>query len=231
MRLSIIIPVYNEKDTIVDLVKDVLAVQLPFEIEKEILIVDDGSDDGTGEILKNLEKNNMIRIFFEEENRGKAEAVKIGLQKARGDILLIQDADLEYSPEHYPALLKPILSGQTTVVYGSRFKGNIQNMTWINRMANCFSNWTMNILFKTKLSDIQTCFKVFKKEVIEGMVFTAKNFSFDTEITIKIIKRGYTIIEVPIEYVARKKSEGKKIKWGHAIENYYNLIKFRFLDK
>jgi glycosyltransferase involved in cell wall biosynthesis len=228
MKLSIIIPVYNEKATILKVIQQVESVLLPEGISKEIIIVDDGSTDGTSDIIRGLENRTLLRIFYRDKNSGKGAAVKLGLKEATGDILLIQDADLEYSPHHYPALLQPLLSNQADIVYGSRFLGSIKQMTVINRLANQLANFTTWMLFGTRITDINTCFKMFKKDVLTGMDFSAERFGLDTEITAKVLNRGYRIHEVPIEYCARKDREGKKMTWGQALELYYILIKYRF---
>jgi len=232
MKLSVIIPVYNEKETILSLIEQVKAVQLPQKLQKEIVVINDGSNDGTAEILDQIQMTNQaeIKIIHQKENRGKTLAVKIGLQIASGDILIIQDADLEYSPECYPDLLMPILNNEASIVYGSRFKGHIKNMAFINRMANNISNFTVNLLYKAQLTDICTCYKVFKKEVLKDIIIESKNFSFCAEITAKVLKKGHTIVEIPIEYVARKRKEGKKINWSTALEMYFVLIKLRFFS-
>lgn len=227
MKLSVIIPVYNEEKTILSIVENVASVQLPSHITKEILIINDGSTDGTKEKLKELAPHPSIRILSHVKNSGKASAVKHGIEESTGDIIIIQDADMEYSPAYYPDLLEPILSNKASIVYGSRFKGNIKNMTLINRLANNISNITVNILYNSSVSDIHTCLKAFTKETIKDIKLTAKNFSFDTEITAKFLNKGHKIYEVPISYVAR--SQGKKINWITAIEAYYILIKCKFL--
>jgi glycosyltransferase involved in cell wall biosynthesis len=149
------------------------------------------------------------------------------MEVATGDIVLIQDADLEYSPDDFPILLEPIIKGQATVVYGSRFKGSTQGMTMVNRMANIFSNLTFNLLYATRLTDINTCYKVFKKDVLNGIKIVSTNFTFETEITAKLLHRGVKIIEVPIRYDARSHRQGKKIRWGTAIQMYWGMVKYR----
>jgi len=227
MKLSIIIPVYNEFATILSIIDKVLSVQLQEGITKEVIVIDDGSTDGTTKKLKEMPITPNLEVFYQQENKGKTSAVKWGIEKATGDIVLIQDADLEYSPDHYPALLEPILNNESVVVYGSRFKGTIQGMTLINRWANIISRETMNLLFGSQLTDLHTCFKVFPKNLLDSVTIASKDFSFDTEVTAKLLKRGHQILDVPIDYVARKRSEGKKITWVKALKTYFTLLKCR----
>ena len=230
MKLSIIVPVYNEERTVLAILKNIEAVSLPHNITKEIIVIDDGSTDTTKEKLKEL-TNPSIKIFSHPNNQGKTAAVKLGIEKSTGDIILIQDADLEYSPTSYPELLEPILNNKASVVYGSRFQGNIENMELINRLANRISNITVNFLYHTRLTDIHTCFKVFKKEVIKNIKIESRHFSFDAEITAKLLNKGYNIIEVPIPYTARSRKSGKKINWFTATEGYFVLLKCRLFRK
>ncbi len=228
MKLSIIIPVYNEVKTILEVLKRVQEVKLPGGITKEILVIDDGSTDGTKEILEQIPPDPAIRIFFQKQNQGKTAAVKIGIAQATGDFIVIQDADLEYDPKFYPILLDPILKQKADVVYGSRFKGRREGMTFINWLANKISNFTMNSLFHSHLTDFHSGFKLFKRDILKNIKITSKNFTFDTEITARLLDQGYLIYEVPIEYSARTREEGKKITWGSALETYFFLLKFKF---
>ncbi len=228
MTLSIIIPIYNEERTIEALLEKVRSVPLPENITREIIVVNDGSADNTANVLEKYSRDPLIKVFHKNQNEGKTSAVIVGIKNATGDIILIQDADLEYDPDDYPALIKPIISKEASVVYGSRFKGSIKGMTLINRAANILSNITFNLLFATHLSDMNTCYKVFRKEVIEDIRITSKNFGFDSEITAKVVQKGYHIHEVPINYAARSKKEGKKINWGTACQLYWGIIKHRF---
>ena len=227
MNLSVIIPIYNEERTIGQIIEKVLAVRLPEGVEKEIILVDDCSTDRTPELLIPYKKLPHVRCFRHETNRGKTAALKTGFQNATGDIYLIQDADLEYSPEHYPALLAPILRGETAIVYGSRFKGNIRNIHWTNKYANVFSNFMFNRLYGTRLTDINTCFKVFRKEMLDGLSITSEYFTFETEMTAKWVNRKRTILEVPIAYTARTRQEGKKISWSKALNMFWGIFRFR----
>jgi len=228
MILSIIVPVYNEKNTILELIDKVLLAQLPTGLSKEIIIVNDGSSDGTKEKLDQIKPSPEIKIYHSPKNLGKTHAVTFGLQQSTGDIIIIQDADLEYSPRYYSYLIEPILNKKTQIVYGSRFIGRIKKMALINRMANCISNFTINLLFGTKITDFHTCYKMFTRDALKNISITSQNFSFDTEITAKFLKNGFSIMELPIEYTARSRKEGKKINWHLALETYGVLFKVRF---
>lgn len=227
MKLSVLIPVFNEIYTIEEIIQRVLAQDLA----DEILLVDDGSTDGSREILENLNGNGPIRVIFHEKNQGKGAAVRTGLDHARGDIILIQDADLEYDPRDYPALLKPLDEGITDVVYGSRFLGGPRRtaMFW-HMVANKLLTLFTNILYDTILSDMETGYKVFRREVITDMPLHAKRFEFEPEFTAKILKRKYRIYEVPISFNPRDYDEGKKIGIKDAFEAIWALLKYRFVD-
>ena len=230
MKLSIIIPVYNEEATIAPLLDKVKAVALPDGLSREIIVVNDGSSDNTAQVLQDFKKDSFIKILV-QNNTGKTAALMHGLSKATGDILLIQDADLEYDPNQYPLLLDPILKKETRVVYGSRFLGTIKGMAPINRFANRLSNWTFSLLWGVRITDINTCYKVFTREAIEGIAITSRNFAFETELTVKLIKKNETIKEVPIHYQARSRQAGKKINWRTALEMYWPILKYRFSGK
>jgi glycosyltransferase involved in cell wall biosynthesis len=220
MKLSIIIPVYNEESTIEEIISKVQAVSLPGGLSKEIVIVNDGSKDKTGDILNRFRAHAGMTIVH-QSNQGKTGALLTGF-------MLIQDADLEYDPHQYPDLLAPILSGETQIVYGSRFLGTIKAMEPVNRWANKISNLTVNVLFGAKMTDINTCYKVFMRQAFEGITIKGKNFDLDTELTVKFLRKGHTIKEVPISYVARSRAEGKKIKWTTALAMFCSIIKYRF---
>lgn len=228
MKLSIIVPIYNEINTINQIVDNIVQVELPNNISKEILLIDDGSSDGTVTELKKFIGKPPFNVILLDKNKGKTEAVKCGISNATGDYILIQDADLEYLPNQYPKLLKPLIEDQCDVVYGSRFKGTIKNMLLINRIANILSNITFNILFLSCLSDINTCFKLFKREIFNKIKIESEDFQFETEISAKLLKNGYRIMEVPIDYQARNKQQGKKINFLRALKMYYGIFKFRF---
>jgi glycosyltransferase involved in cell wall biosynthesis len=227
MKLSVIIPVYNEVESIREIVRRVQKVRLA----NEIVIVDDGSTDGTRDLLAELDGRRSVRVIFHEKNQGKGSAVRTGISNARGDVLLIQDADLEYDPQDYPSLLKPITEGVADVVYGSRFLGGPRRVTMFWHMiANQLLTLTTNILYDTILSDMETGYKVFRREVLNGITLRAKRFDFEPEFTAKMLKRHLRIFEVPITFNPRDYSEGKKIKLKDAFEAVWTLIKYRFVD-
>ena len=227
MKLSIIIPVFNEHKSIKELIGRVQATKLA----NEIIIVDDCSSDGTRKILPELDGKNGIRVILHNKNRGKGAAIRTGLEAVRGDIILIQDADLEYDPRDYPALLKPIQEGIADVVYGSRFLGGPRRATMFWHMiANKLLTFATNILFNTILTDMETGYKVFRREVTEGLSLRANRFDFEPEFTAKILKRRYRIFEVPISFNPRDYSEGKKIKLKDAFAAIWALLKFRLID-
>lgn len=227
MNISIIIPVFNEVNTLKEIIKRVKATQVP----SEIILVDDGSTDGTREILEELKKQKMITVIYHDRNQGKGAAVRTGLSRAVGDVILIQDADLEYDPRDYPALLKPIKEGVADVVYGSRFLGGARRSTMFWHMvANKMLTLMTNILYNTILTDMETGYKVFRKEVISGMTLHANKFEFEPEFTAKILKRKARIFEVPITFNPRDYDEGKKIGLKDAFEAVWALLKYRFVD-
>jgi glycosyltransferase involved in cell wall biosynthesis len=228
LKLSVIIPCFNEIATIETIVKAVEAVNRA----SEIIIVDDGSTDGTRDILKDkLASDPLVRIVYHDHNQGKGAAVRTGFAAATGDIFLIQDADLEYDPREYPALLQPIEEGRAMVVYGSRFLGGPRKtMFFWNMIANRSLTLLTNVLYNTILSDMETCYKVFRAEVVRGIKLRSKRFEFEPEITSKVLKRGYRIYEVPISYNGREWNEGKKIKWTDGPIAAWTLIRYRFTD-
>ncbi|MEK6947272.1 MAG: glycosyltransferase family 2 protein [Nanoarchaeota archaeon] len=230
-KLSVIIPVYNEEKTIKIIIEKVKKVKLK-GISKEIIIVDNFSEDGTRSILKNL-NDDSLKIFYHGENMGKGTSIKTGLKNSTGRIILIQDADLEYDPEDYGKLLKPIMENKVKVVYGSRIsttKNNPKSMHKFYYIGNLFLTSMTNLLYGAKITDMATGYKVFKKEVVEDIKLRASGFEFDTEITAKILKKGYKIHEVPIHFVGRSFREGKKITWIDGIKSAYYLLKYRFTD-
>jgi glycosyltransferase involved in cell wall biosynthesis len=227
MKLSVVIPVFNEVGNIEEILKRVKATKLA----SEIVIVDDGSQDGTPTLLKKLDGKSGVRVILHQKNQGKGAAVCTGLQAAKGDVILIQDADLEYSPHDYPALLQPIKDGIADVVYGSRFLGGPRRavMFW-HMIANQLLTFMTNILYDTILSDMETGYKVFRRKVIEGMTLHARRFDFEPEFTAKVLKRHYRIYEIPITFNPRDYSEGKKIKLQDAFVAVWTLLKYRFMD-
>ncbi|HEX3050587.1 MAG TPA: glycosyltransferase family 2 protein [Aggregatilineaceae bacterium] len=225
MKLSVIIPCYNEKSTIEEIIRRVRAV----ELADEIVIVDDGSTDGTRDILATIDPSDDLKIVLHERNQGKGAAVRTGFQTATGDIFLIQDADLEYDPRDYPALLKPIEEGVSKVVYGSRFLGGPRKaMFFWHMIGNHFLTFTTNVLYDSILSDMETCYKVFRAEVVRDMKLRSRRFEFEPEITAKVLKRGHRIYEVPISYAGRERWEGKKITWKDGFTALWTLIRYRF---
>lgn len=227
MNLSVIIPVYNEVKNIEEIIKRVKARRLA----SEIIIVDDGSQDGTRDILKKLDGKGKVRVILHEKNQGKGAAVATGMQAATGEVLLIQDADLEYDPRDYPALLKPIHEGLADVVYGSRFLGAPRRVTMFwHQVANQLLTFMTNILYDSILTDMETGYKVFRREVIQGMKIRSKRFNFEPEFTAKILKRKYRIFEVPITFNPRDYADGKKIKLKDAFEAVWALLRYRFFD-
>lgn len=227
MLISIIIPAYNEEKTITSIIEKVKSVSLPPGIMREIIVVNDGSRDKTAEVLNSYVNDSQVKVFH-KSNGGKTSALLLGFSKAAGDILLVQDADLEYDPNEYGKLLEPILKGEFQVVYGSRFLGKIQSMEPINRLANAISNWTFSLLWGDRITDINTCYKVFTRKAFDGITITAQNFAFETEVTIKFLKKGLKIKEIPIDYKARTREEGKKIRWSTALQMYWPILKYRF---
>lgn len=231
MKLSILIPAYNEEENILEVINRVQKAKLE-GVTKEIIIIDDFSTDKTRRVLMDI-KDGSLKIFFHPKNLGKGAAIRTGLKHATGDIILIQDADLEYNPKEYPILLKPILENKTKVVYGSRLEAireNIANMYKLHYFGNIFLTIITNFLYRTKITDMETGYKVFKKEVLDGIELKARRFDFEPEITAKILKKGYKIVEVPISFVARKFEDGKKITWRDGIKALFYLIKYRFTD-
>ena len=229
MRLSIIIPVYNEQETLREILQQVRAVELP-GLEKEILVVNDGSTDGSRAILAEEEEQGDLRVFHHQENQGKGAAVRTAIAQATGDILVIQDADLEYDPRDYPALVRPIVERRVSVVYGSRFLGPRKAMLFWHMLGNKLLTLTTNILYNTILSDMETCYKCFRADVIKDVPLHSRRFEFEPEVTAKVLKRGHRIFEVPISYYGREYHEGKKITWRDAPLAFWTLIKYRFVD-
>lgn len=223
MKLTVIIPAYNEKATILEILARVRGVDL----DKEIIIVDDGSTDGTREILAGL-RGDDVQIVLHPKNLGKGAAIRTAVQRATGDYVIIQDADLEYDPNEYADLLRPIEEGRADVVYGSRFQGNLKRMSTVQRIGNIFLTLLTNVLYRTTLSDMETCYKVIPRDVLQGLKLESRGFEFEPEVTAKLLRRRYRIVEVPITYDARRASEGKKIDWHHGFPAVKALIKYRF---
>jgi len=225
-KLSIVMPVYNEKDTVEKIIARVMSVDVG--LEKELVIVDDFSQDGTRDILAKL-NDPGIKVFLHPENLGKGSALQTGFSKAAGDIVLVQDADLEYDPNEYPVLLRPILDGRADVVYGSRFLSGPHRVLFFwhsvgNKLLTTFSNMLSNL----NLTDMETCYKVFKKSVLDEIKLKSKRFGFEPEVTIKISKMKVRIYEVPISYSGRDYSEGKKIGWKDGFAAIFHIIRYKF---
>jgi glycosyltransferase involved in cell wall biosynthesis len=242
MKLSIIIPAYNEIETIEEIIAQVRAVRLEIPIwtdhanettitvDREIVVVDDGSVDGTRAYLDTLRGVSGIIPIFHEHNQGKGGAVWTGLRATTGDICLVQDADLEYDPREYAKLLQPILEGRTKVVYGSRFRGGpTKAMFFWHMIGNRFLTTVTNILYNTILSDMETCYKVFTREVAGKLQLRARGWGFDPEITAQILLSGYRIYEVPISYSGREFTEGKKISWRDGFTVLWTLLRYRIV--
>lgn len=241
MKLSVIMPVYNEVATVKEIIRRVLAVHLAvpvgydelnggtIELDREIVVVDDGSTDGTQEILHSYQENPNITAIFHQDNQGKGAAVRTGLDHSSGEILVIQDADLEYDPRDYPAMLQPILEERSQVVYGSRFRGGpTKAMFFWHMVGNRFLTLVTNVLYDSILTDMETCYKMFTREVADQLNLTEPGWGFDPEITAQILRRGYRIYEVPISYTGREFSEGKKISWKDALRVLWVLLRCRF---
>ena len=227
LKLSIIIPVYNEVKTIDEIIRRVKATGLV----DEILVVDDGSTDGSRDILQKFENNELVRVIYHESNQGKGKAVRTGFQNAIGDLILIQDADLEYDPREYPILLRPIQEDIADVVYGSRFLGaGRRPVLFWNMVANKILTLVTNILYNNILTDMETGYKLFRREIVQNMTLHARGFEFEPEFTAKILKRKVRIYEVPITFNPRDYSEGKKIKMKDAFIAMWTLFKYRFVD-
>ena len=227
--LSVVIPVYNEVEFVETLVQKVLAA-VP-EIEKEILLVDDGSTDGTRDLLKKMEDLPRIRVKLHEKNQGKGAALRTGFDMAQGEIVVIQDADLEYDPKDYPRLLAPILEGKADVVYGSRFSGETHRVLFFwhyvgNRLLTTLSNMFTNL----NLTDMETCYKAFRTEILKSVRFRSNRFAFEPEFTAKMARGGYRIYETSISYHGRDYSEGKKITWVDGVKALGAIVWFRFFD-
>jgi glycosyltransferase involved in cell wall biosynthesis len=218
-------PVHNEVNTIREALRQVQAVNL----KKEIIIVDDYSSDGTRDILGQI-VDDEVKIVYHAQNMGKGSAIKTALQYVTGDIIIIQDGDLEYDPADYPKLIEPILEGRASVVYGSRFLGEITNMHFLNYIANKILALTASLLFLNWITDEGTCYKVFKADLLKSLDLKCTGFDFCPEVTAKVRKRGYKIVEVPISYCGRSVGEGKKIRWRDGLKAFLALIKYRLVD-
>lgn len=226
-KLSVIVPVFDERNTVVEIVRRMRSVDLPVDLE--IVVVDDGSTDGTRDVLRQL-ADSTVRVITHDANRGKGAAIRSGLAQVTGDLVLVQDADLEYDPEDWPKLLNPIMRGKARVVYGSRFTGERRNMLFLHWVGNRFLSLVTNVLYNTTLSDMETCYKLFDRSLLDGITLRAQRFEFEPEVTAKILRRGIRIYEVPISYTGREFDEGKKITWRDGFVALWTLVKYRFVD-
>lgn len=231
-KLSIIIPAYNEKNTIEEIIRRIKAVELG-GIEKEIIVVDDGSKDGTRDILKTI---SGIRYIFHEKNLGKGGAVKTGINNATGDLVIIQDADLEYDPNDYSAMIQPIIDGSTEVTNGVRIQPEKderkkKSLYWASWFGNNLITLTTNFLYWHNAGEYEGCYKVFTKKLLNSIEIKTNDFDFDNELVCKILKRGIKPIDVPIHYYPRSYDEGKKINWKHGVKILGTIIKTRFFEK
>ena len=224
MKLSVIVPVYNERRTIEAILAKVRAVDVP----KEIMVVDGHSIDGTLDILKEEEKRPDTFVIRQPRRMGRGSALKEGIRRATGDVVIFQDADLELDPADYPALLRPIEEGRATVVFGSRFLAGRPQMSFLQYWGNRCINAAVNGLYGTRLTDVETCYQVFRREALEGIELRNNDFAFTVELTVNLILKGYDILEIPITYVPRGRSQGKKVYWKDGFVSLYTLVRRRF---
>jgi len=233
MMLSVVIPVYNELDTLQEIIRRVLAA--PVDVDLELVLVDDYSTDGTRQLYPKLKEefpDANIHVFMHERNQGKGAALRTGYAKATGDIIIVQDADLEYSPNDYPKLLKPILDGRADVVYGSRFVGGDEHrvLYFWHSVGNRFLTLLSNMFTDLNLTDMETCYKVFKAEVIKGIKLRSDRFGVEPEVTAKVARGRWRVYEVGISYSGRSYEEGKKITWKDGVQAIISIVKFAFVD-
>jgi len=228
LTLSIIVPVYNEEKTLLPLLKKVQNVKL-LGLKKQIIVVNDGSTDKTAEVMKKI-KIPGIQIYQHDKNRGKGAAIRTAIPHTTGDFVIIQDADLEYDPADYVIILKPLLDGRADVVYGSRFKGVGRAFLFWHYVGNKLLTFITNILYDTILTDMETCYKAFKGDLIRSIPLRSNRFDFEPEVTAKVLKRGVKLFEVPINYDGRNFEEGKKITWRDGVVALVCLIRYRFMD-
>ena len=224
--LSVVMPVYNERATIEEIIPRVLAV--PVRIE--LIVVDDGSTDGTRDLLTALSKQHQFKLIFQPQNGGKGAALRRGFQEVTGDLVVIQDADLEYSPEEFPDLIELICNGRADVVYGSRFLGRHRVFLFTHYLGNKLLTFITNVLYNTILTDMETCFKVMRVEVLRSFTLQSDGFGIEPELTAKIFKRRYRVYEIPITYDGRSYEEGKKITWRDGLVALWVLLKYRFSE-
>jgi glycosyltransferase involved in cell wall biosynthesis len=224
--LSVVMPAYNEEATIEEIVRRVLAVPL----RTELIVVDDGSKDGTREILGRLQAEHGFKLLLQPRNQGKGAALRRGFSEVTGDLVIIQDADLEYSPEEFPQLIELICQGRADVVYGSRFLGRHRVFLYTHYLGNRLLTFLTNVMYNTMLTDMETCYKVMRTEVLRSMTLRSDSFGIEPEMTAKIFKRGYRVYEIPITYDGRGYDEGKKISWRDGVVALWMLLKYRFTE-
>jgi dolichol-phosphate mannosyltransferase len=227
MKVSILLPVYNEFLTLPLVLKRVLDAPLPAGCEKEVIIIDDGSTDGTSETLAQYEQSDLVQVHHSIVNFGKGAALRVGIAKATGDVLLVQDGDLEYDPNDYVKILQPLVAGTADVVYGSRFMAGVKGMKLANLTANKILTATANLLFGTAITDEATAYKAFRRDVLRSLELKCMRFEFCPEVTAKVLRLGYRIHEVPVSYNPRGILEGKKIRWYDGFEAMQTLVKYR----
>lgn len=229
MKVSILIPVYNEFSTLSQVIERVINAPLPTGCEKEIVVVDDGSTDGTTQLLEQFKDSPTLLVHYSIVNFGKGAAIRQGLARATGDIILIQDGDLEYDPQDYVKVLQPLVDRRADVVYGSRFRGGVRGMKWTNWLANKILTWTSNLAFQAGITDEATAYKAFRADLVRSIRLECVHFEFCPELTAKTRRLGYAIHEVPISYNPRGIAEGKKIRWQDGVEAFCTLLKYRFV--
>lgn len=227
-KLTVIIPVFNERRTIAEAIRRAREQEIP--VGREVIVVDDGSTDGTQEVVKQL-LDSTVRLIEQPQNQGKGAAVRAGIASATGDVLVIYDADLEYDPRDWVAMLRPMNEGLAKVVYGSRFTGERRNMMFWHWVGNRFLSLTTNILYNTTISDMETCSKMIDTQVAQGLILVSNRFDIEPEITAKLLRSGHRIWEVPIRYAGREVEEGKKISWKDGFPALWALVKWRFVPK
>jgi glycosyltransferase involved in cell wall biosynthesis len=224
--LTVVMPVYNESATLEEIVERVLAVPL----RVELIAVDDASADGSRDILDRLSRKHGFKVLLQDRNQGKGAAVRRGIAEAKGDVIVMQDADLEYSPEEYPELIDLIVKGKADAVFGSRFLGRHRCFLFTHYLANLFLNLVTNVLYNTTMTDMETCYKAVRTDLLKSLALRSDRFGIEPEITAKLFKKGARVYEVPITYEGRDYSEGKKITWRDGFPALWTLVKYRFVD-